>query len=399
MLLRSGEDFMSVFRLFDFQVQNLEKHYADDRVKLFNANVLSNIFLGCAAIVLVFSVGLKIVFPDLMAPLSKRVFLFFDIGLIITCLFAYGFLQRGYFNIGRGIFTVAAVVSTLSAVMLTGGFPNSVARPTLVLVPVIAYLFYGGRVGLFLAVAVLSVVFAQWYAVAFLGLVLPDYTSLSSPAMNSFIVFVTSFGAVLAIIATYQHRNHLLQQALSTERRNFAELANRDALTGLGNTRYFYDKLERSGELAAKNDGRLAVFYIDLDCFKPINDTYGHEVGDQVLKAVALKIQNCVRKDDLVARIGGDEFAVLMRSMVDDFEIEKVLYRLRKIGYKPLTIDGCDHFVGLSIGHSEFPNDTRDVKQLLINADQLMYRDKQDKDKRANFAPNRKSSGDTVRAA
>ena len=367
---------LSEFWLFRQQSRILSRHYGHDRLLRSRSTILANIFLGCAVLVLIFSVGLKVAFPELIDETSRKVFITLDFGLIAFCLFSYVTLLSGYFNLARGLFTITSAVAILAGIMLTGGFPNSMVTPCLVLFPVITYLFYGEKTGFALTIGIMAVVFVQWYATANLGLVLPDYTSKASPSTNSFIIFVMTFGAVMAIIAIYHNRSQALQLALSEERLNFAALANQDALTKLGNSRFFYDELEKHGKLAVENNRRLAVFYIDLDGFKPINDTFGHQVGDKVLKIIGRRLTGCVRKDDLVARIGGDEFALLLKSDASDREIGKVQRRLRKMAIEPFCIENETHMIGLSIGLGVYPEGTKDVKQLLHDADKSMYRDK-----------------------
>ena len=108
---------LSKKRLFRLHKRQLSKHYSGDRVQLLLATILSNIFLGCSAIVLVFSVGIKFAFPELMDPASRAVFLPLDLALITLCLVAYGFLLSGIFNIGRGLFISVAVVASIAGVM------------------------------------------------------------------------------------------------------------------------------------------------------------------------------------------------------------------------------------------------------------------------------------------
>ncbi len=369
--------------LFRLQKMQLKKHYSEDRVKLLQATILSNVFLGCAAIVLFFSVGIKLAFPELMDPVSRAVFFPFDFILIAFCLVAYGLMLSGFLKIGRGLFTFATVAATLAGVMLTGGFPNSVATPCLVLSPVIAFLFYGDQFGSKLAVSMLAVVFLQWFAVAKLGVVLPDFASTASPEVNSFIVFSMVFGAILSIISVYHNRNRILHNELIDERRNLAKLANQDALTGIGNSRKFHEELDLLGQAAADDKRDFAVLFIDLDDFKIINDTYGHQAGDKVLKAVATRIENCVRDGDVVARVGGDEFAILLKPEIDLELVDKIRIRLRKIAIEPISVNGISHHIGMSIGCSNYCNCADDLSLLLKQADQSMYGDKSRKDARS----------------
>lgn len=368
--------------LFRLQKRQLSKYYSSDRVKLLQATILSNIFLGCAAIVLLFSTGIKIAFPDLMDPVSRNIFLVVDVSLSALCLIAYGFLQTGYFKVGREIFTIAAFVATISSVMLTGGFPNSMVVPCLVILPVVAYLFYGGKVGFALAVTVLAVVLFQWFAVLYLGLTLPDFTSHASSSTNEIIVFAMTFGAIVAMVSIYHSWNQRLQRQLTEERANFVRLAGQDALTGIANSRKFHEELELTGRGASCDVQDFAVVFIDLDDFKSINDNYGHQAGDKVLKAVALRIENCIRDEDLAARIGGDEFAILLRAEFDSLLLDKVKIRLRKIAREPIVVNGVDHKIGMSIGHSKYSKCEDNLARLLKQADQSMYADKSRKDQR-----------------
>ncbi len=368
--------------LFRLQKKQLNKHYSGDRVKLLQATILSNIFLGCAAIVLIFSAGIKLVFPELMDLQSRQIFIVLDICLSALCFVAYGFLQTGYFKTGREIFTTAAFTATIAGVMLTGGFPNSVVVPCLVILPVIAYLFYGKKVGFTLAITVLAIVFIQWLAVYNMGLKLPDFTSHASLSTNSLIVFSMTFGAIVAMVSIYHNRNLMLHKELLDERRNLAKLASQDALTGIGNSRKFHEELDLLGRAGMDDKRDFVVLFIDLDDFKLINDSYGHQVGDKVLKAVAAKIQNCVRDRDAVARIGGDEFAILLKPEIDPVLIDKIRIRLRKIAFEPIPVNGTTHYIGMSIGCSNYCGCAGDLSLLLKQADQSMYRDKSRKDAR-----------------
>lgn len=387
----------SNFWIFRLQKKQLARHYSDDRAKLFQAGVLSNIFLGCAAVILLFSVGVKLVFPDLMDPVSRRIFLGVDLSLSSMCFVAYGFLQAGFFKTGREIFTISAFTATIVSIMLTGGYPNSMVLPCLIIPPVIAYLVYGGRVGFALAITVFTIIHAQWFASAFLGLNLPDLTSKASESINQMIVFSTTYGAVVAMVAIYQNRNQQLQKELTEERMNLSLLANQDALTGIGNSRKFYEDLELLGQMALEENCSFAIMTIDLDDFKQINDTYGHQTGDKVLIATANRIKNCIRVGDVVARIGGDEFAILLRSTVNIDLVDKTRIRLRKIALEPIVVDGIDHFIGMSIGHSLFPEYTLDTNLLLRQSDKSMYEDKTRKSKRKQTPGDVKPRPDKLR--
>lgn len=155
-------------------------------------------------------------------------------------------------------------------------------------------------------------------------------------------------------------------------------MAQHDPLTGLPNRALFYDRLQQ--ELAhAKRDGmRLALMFLDLDRFKPVNDTLGHAVGDLLLKDVALRMVECVRQSDTVGRIGGDEFVVLLPVIKDDQDALLVALKIRHALEQPFTLPG-GHTVHISCstGIATYPEHGDDEIQLSKNADAAMYQAKQ----------------------
>ncbi len=393
----------SNLNFFQLQKKRIISHYSHDRLLMLQATILSNIFLGCAAIVLIFSAGIKITFPELMDEKSREIFLVLDITLSSICLIAYGFVQTGYYKFGREVFTLAAFLSTFAGLFLTGGFPGSSVVPCLIILPVIGYLFYGAKFGFASAAVVLVVIFMQWIAVENLGLVVPDFTSKASPATNAVIVFAMSFGAIVAIVSIYQSRNNHLQRELNEERKNLSKLVSQDALTGIANSRKFHDELQKLGKECSSADERFSIIFLDLDDFKNINDSHGHYAGDCVLKVIASRIGKCVRETDLVARIGGDEFGVLLKPEIDTLFIDQVKIKLQKTLREPITVDCTQHHVGVSVGHSVYPDDATDLNELLKLADQSMYETKTRKsaasDKTVQLAKAKHGTRNSIKAA
>ena len=153
-------------------------------------------------------------------------------------------------------------------------------------------------------------------------------------------------------------------------------LAYHDGLTKLPNRRLLFDRLEQALALERRNQLTLALLFLDLDHFKHINDTLGHSAGDELLKSVAARLRGCVRQSDTIARIGGDEFAMILADIdrPDDARIfaEKILSALEA----PFYVAGEELFVTASVGISLFPDDAREAEALLRNADVAMYRSK-----------------------
>jgi diguanylate cyclase (GGDEF)-like protein len=161
-----------------------------------------------------------------------------------------------------------------------------------------------------------------------------------------------------------------------------ARLSVSDNLTGLSNRRGLEPWFEKWTGIAARSGAKLAVMYIDLDRFKPINDTWGHEAGDSVLKAVAIRLRDAVRDGDLVARVGGDEFIVAL-SIPDNAEgiaviVDRLSGRIAESVAQPIELDHGLVSVGASVGVAIYPEDGKTMKELVELADGRMLKRKRD---------------------
>lgn len=152
--------------------------------------------------------------------------------------------------------------------------------------------------------------------------------------------------------------------------------ANYDALTGIPNRNLFHDRLDQAVSQANRSMGQVALLFMDLDGFKEVNDKLGHDAGDLLLKEAAQRLLRCIRESDTVARIGGDEFTVILPHVNEAVEAEavaaKVLDRLRE----PFLLQGQDVFVSASIGIAVYPGDADSSAVLIKHADAAMYRAK-----------------------
>ena len=150
-------------------------------------------------------------------------------------------------------------------------------------------------------------------------------------------------------------------------------LANTDGLTGLLNKRYF----DRVLTVLEQHCQPFALFYMDLDRFKPVNDTYGHDVGDELLKGVAQRLQGCIRSRDYAFRLGGDEFALLLLGPMTQETCARKMDMICEMIAVPYEIDGNAVSVGASCGYALYPAESIDVQQVCYIADQRMYENKQ----------------------
>jgi len=159
--------------------------------------------------------------------------------------------------------------------------------------------------------------------------------------------------------------------------------ARHDRLTGLANRLAFGERLSDATRKARELDTPLALFYIDLDGFKPVNDELGHEVGDKLLCDVAERLTNSVRSCDSVARLGGDEFAILVDGVEDERQLEAITRRFAQAFEAPFVIDGHDLDVGASIGRAVWPAEVAELDTLLREADAAMYEVKRSRHSRS----------------
>lgn len=157
------------------------------------------------------------------------------------------------------------------------------------------------------------------------------------------------------------------------QKHELEKLANTDALTGLYNERYLSERLKRNGKLHKK----FAMFYLDLDRFKPVNDTYGHDMGDRLLKAVSRRLCKCIRKTDYAFRIGGDEFSLIIEEgNINDEFCEMMVRRIKSVIDRPFDIEGRLLSVDTSCGYAIYPEHSQKIDEIRIMADHRMYEDK-----------------------
>jgi diguanylate cyclase (GGDEF)-like protein/PAS domain S-box-containing protein len=192
----------------------------------------------------------------------------------------------------------------------------------------------------------------------------PQWTSISAICDNHHQVmfYIASFTDISKRKETEAHIEHL---------------AHHDALTGLYNRISLVDRLEQSLAIAQRNNKQVAVLFIDLDRFKNINDSLGHHMGDKLLIEVAKRLKSCVRKSDIVARIGGDEFVIALTNMNSHSYVNIIANDMLQAVSQEYNIEGEDLATSPSIGISVFPNDGDNVDDLLRNADVAMYHAKE----------------------
>jgi diguanylate cyclase (GGDEF)-like protein len=157
----------------------------------------------------------------------------------------------------------------------------------------------------------------------------------------------------------------------------YQHLAHHDMLTGLPNRSLFADRLQQMLAQAKRSTAHGALIYLDLDKFKPVNDTLGHNIGDLVLVTIAQRLHTAVRESDTVARIGGDEFVVLLPVIESKQDAITVAEKIRLALEQPFKINGHTIQIGSSLGIAVYPEHGEDEISLMKNADTAMYHAKQ----------------------
>lgn len=239
----------------------------------------------------------------------------------------------------------------------------------------------------------------QDISVILLDLQLPDGAGLdtllkirtASPEIP--VVVLSSISDEALAISAVQHgaqdflvKNHisslLLIRALryAIERKVLEDrlhyFAHHDSLTGLANRKHLYDQLRQAMAWARRNDSQLALLLLDLNGFKPINDIFGHHVGDQLLCQVADRLRECVRETDVIARMGGDEFVLILQDVSGVEDVVAVTQKLLAFMEAPYSVHDRLLHVHVSVGISLYPNDADTMEDLLRNADVAMYQAK-----------------------
>ena len=155
-------------------------------------------------------------------------------------------------------------------------------------------------------------------------------------------------------------------------------LANYDSLTGLANRSLFTNRLKKAMSQSRRNGQRFGLAYLDLDGFKLVNDTHGHDVGDRLLQKVSMKIQNTLREGDTLARLGGDEFVMILHDAETTEATTKIIERIQQFISQPVDVDGTSFQLSASIGVTFFPQHKGEItlQELVCQADKAMYQAK-----------------------
>ncbi|MCK9506654.1 MAG: GGDEF domain-containing protein [Porticoccaceae bacterium] len=284
------------------------------------------------------------------------------------------FHRTGSFVLASNLYGFAATLAMLCALSVTGGVHQSPLVSLWPLIIIFTFIMAGMKTATLWALVALSL----WLAAMVMAPGdFPSLLSLASVRAAYLLSVVAASLGMLAVLWFFAfYHDHLLAR-LQVERDRALFTAAHDPLTGIANRKTFEHRLEHLIERSRLMGGLNALLIIDLDGFKQINDNDGHQFGDRVLKTIATRIHNHVRRSDLAARIGGDEFAVLLTDIRRREDIEPIVEKLHNAICAPILMDGNGEMsVGASIGIGLVGSDGSNLETLLHNTDQAMYQAK-----------------------
>ena len=213
-----------------------------------------------------------------------------------------------------------------------------------------------------------------WFYNAFDPFIKKQMISIDVLSQTYRTIYLIISGILIYSVPRSMRRVLRTQEQLTRENFENKENAQHDSLTGVYNRLYFEQHLSNCIQMAKNFNHKFALLFIDLDGFKHLNDTYGHDFGDFVLKSIAEDVSATVRENDLVARIGGDEFVIIMSQISDFHEVQAFSCRILSAITRKRMYGDIELLLGASIGISLYPDDTENIEQLIKYADEAMYK-------------------------
>lgn len=294
--------------------------------------------------------------------------------IVFYALLLIAFRHWGSFFWTGNVLCLASYLGTMVAIYIGGQYPAPMGM-VVVLVPVLAFLVPGQRSGLFwTAMVILSEMVFAFLADSPLWGQRPSYMFEQAIVPAGLMVAMITVGTIAGAFYIIDRLNLDLRRELFVERSLLEYNAAHDGLTGLYNRRAF-DAIFKDMTNRAGCDP-FALLYLDLDGFKPINDNLGHEAGDELLCKFSERLVKAIRDEDVVARIGGDEFAIIVKHVQQVGQVERILKQLLEETQKPLDIAGAPYAIQSSIGVAFWPAHGASQKELFKMADKAMYKSK-----------------------
>ena len=361
-------------KILDFFIHENQKTSSD---RLFRARVLISIIQIYIAILLVGAVLFRI-FTPLQVEYQTITYIILSSPALLFIGILFHYKSKGHHGFSANASVTAAYLLVFLGVFISGGPFLSPANYVLPIPPLLAFCIIGRKPGFYWAGIVLATQIF-FITIAFNHYPFPFMVDEGNVEINESIDWVIAYIAILSIAVIYETMNMRLKNERDTERARYQFMATHDALTGLPNRVLFLDRLNNTMLRSQRSKQGFSLLYIDLDGFKPINDNFGHNAGDEVLVTISRHIEQSLREADVVARLGGDEFAIILEGCSDHETINAMTNKIADSISKPITIGEETLSLGASIGTSIYPQDGTEADKLIQAADNNMYHLKRSK--------------------
>ena len=348
-----------------------------DSELLYKARVLTAIIGIYFSIMMV--VDIWLIFSPHTRDLGLKAALMICGGLQLSYIGALILLKmKGLFNVVANFTIAITAISIAGGIAISGGPISAPATPINIIPIMMAFVLIGRRSGL-LWTQLILLSHAILMALQVHGFAFPQMLSESLMEVHHMAHWLIIYAAMIGLMAVHNTMNSRLKCELNDERSKFQHMASHDPLTNLANRLQFDDNLIQSLSRSDRHGKSTALFFIDLDGFKPINDTLGHDAGDTVLQEIAQRLQENVRDMDTVARLGGDEFGIILEDIHDTADLERIASKLLAIIRAPiLGLQGTPVVSG-SLGIALYPQHCDEKNRLIKCADTAMYQAKNQK--------------------
>ncbi len=293
-------------------------------------------------------------------------------GFIVNGLIPFILKKTGWLTLCQHATLLITFAAIVIGICTSGGPVLASNNQLMVMQAALSLFLLGIRGGLIWSgIVLLTQTFLYYLFVT--GLDFPNIQPPEAATAGAIFNWFLAFFAIVSLILLIELSRDQLEFQRHNEQEKLRYMATHDGLTQLANRSLFEERLKTAIEQCERNDSKVLLLYLDLDKFKPINDEWGHDVGDRVLKIVASRLKATTRDCDTVARLGGDEFAVVLPNLVKDVSINKLTESIYNRITQPINLHGKHFTIGCSIGICSYPESAADSEQLWQQADAAMY--------------------------